>query len=32
MFPFTDEGKLAASNPLEVEWVSGKGELLRLVD
>jgi hypothetical protein len=32
MFLFTDELTLAASNPLDVEWVSGKGELVRLTD
>jgi hypothetical protein len=32
MFLFTDERTLAASNPLDVEWVSGKGELVRLTD
>jgi hypothetical protein len=32
MFLFTDESKLAASTPLDVEWVSGKGELVRLTD
>jgi DNA-binding transcriptional ArsR family regulator len=32
MFLFTDESKLAASTPLDMEWVSGKGELVRLTD
>jgi hypothetical protein len=32
MFLFTDEAKLAAGNPLDIEWVSGKGELVRLTD
>jgi hypothetical protein len=32
MFLFTDESKLAADHPLEVKWVSGKGELVRLTD
>jgi hypothetical protein len=32
MFLFTDEPKLAAGNPLDIEWVSGKGELVRLTD
>ena len=32
MFLFTDEMKLAAANPLDVEWVSGKGELVHLTD
>jgi hypothetical protein len=32
MFLFTDELTLAASNPLDVEWVSGKGELVRITD
>ena len=32
MFLFTTERTLAASNPLDVQWVSGKGELVRLTD
>jgi hypothetical protein len=32
MFLFTDELTLAASNPLDVEWVSAKSELVRLTD
>jgi hypothetical protein len=32
IFLFTDEAALGASNPLHVEWVSGKGELVRLTD
>jgi hypothetical protein len=32
MFLFTDERTLAASTPLDIEWVSGKGELVRLID
>jgi hypothetical protein len=32
MFLFADETKLAGANPLDVEWVSGKGELVRLTD
>jgi len=32
MFLFIDETKLAASNPLDVEWKSGKGEPVRLTD
>jgi hypothetical protein len=32
MFLFTDELTLAASNPLDLEWVSGKGELVRITD
>jgi hypothetical protein len=32
LFLFTDERTLAAANPLEIEWVSGKGELVRLTD
>jgi len=32
MFLFTDEGTLAASNPLDVEWVVGKGQSVRLTD
>ena len=32
MFLFTDEATLAVKNPLDVEWLSGKGELVRLTD
>lgn len=32
IFLFTDEATLAASNPLDLEWVSGKAERVRLVD
>ena len=32
MFLFTDGLTLTASNPLDVEWVSGKGELVRITD
>ena len=32
MFLFVDEAKLAAADPLEVEWMSGKAELVRLTD
>jgi hypothetical protein len=33
MFLFAVERKLAAAgNPLDVEWVSGKGERVRLTD
>jgi DNA-binding transcriptional ArsR family regulator len=32
MFLFTDELTLAVSNPLDVEWVSGKGELVSITD
>jgi len=32
MFLFTDEAALAASNPLDTEWMSGKGEFVRLTD
>ena len=32
MFLFTNELTLAASNPLDVEWLSGKGELVRITD
>ena len=32
MFLFMDEAALAASNPLDIEWMSGKGELVRLID
>ena len=31
-FLFADELTLAASNPLDVEWMSGKGELVRITD
>jgi hypothetical protein len=31
-FLFVDREKLAGSNPLEVEWVSGKGEPVRPTD
>ena len=30
IFLFADQGALAASNPLELEWVSGKRERMRL--
>ena len=32
MFLFTDETQLTAANPLEVKWISGKGEFVRLTD
>lgn len=32
MFLFTDESTLTAGNPLDIEWISGKGELVRLTD
>jgi hypothetical protein len=32
IFLFTDEESLAASNPLDLEWVSGKGARVRLTD
>jgi DNA-binding transcriptional ArsR family regulator len=32
MFLFTDEATLTAGNPLDIEWTSGKGELVRLTD
>jgi hypothetical protein len=32
MFLFTDEAALAARYPLDVDWTSGKGELVRLTD
>jgi hypothetical protein len=32
MFLFTDAAKLAASNPIDLEWVSGKREAVRLTD
>ena len=31
-FLFTDQKTLAASGPLNVVWISGKGEPVRLVD
>jgi hypothetical protein len=31
-FLFVDRGTLAASNPLDVEWVSGKGEVVKVTD
>jgi hypothetical protein len=31
-FLFIDRERLAASSPLEAEWVSGKGEVVRLTD
>ena len=32
MFLFTTERTLAASNPLDVAWLSGKGEPVRITD
>ena len=32
IFLFADEASLGASNPLELEWVSGKRERVRLTD
>ena len=32
MFLFVDQGMLTASNPLDLEWVSGKRETVRLTD
>lgn len=32
MFLFLDQATLAATNPLEAEWISGKGERIRLTD
>jgi hypothetical protein len=32
LFMFVDREKLATSNPLDVTWVSGKGEAVRLTD
>jgi hypothetical protein len=32
IFLFTDEAALAACNPLDLEWMSGKGGLVRLID
>jgi len=32
MFLFTNERTLAASNPLDVEWLSGKGDFVRITD
>jgi hypothetical protein len=31
MFLFADESKLAAAYPVDHEWVSGKGELVRSI-
>lgn len=31
-FLFVDRNTLAASDPLSVEWTTGKGETVRLVD
>ena len=32
LFLFIDEASLAASNPLDVEWLSGKGERVKITD
>jgi hypothetical protein len=32
MFLFTDQVTLATSNPLEVVWIGGKGESVRITD
>ena len=32
MFLFTDQGTLTTSNPLDLEWLSGKRETVRLTD
>ena len=32
MFLFVDQATLAASNPLDVAWMSGKGESVRITD
>jgi len=32
MFLFVDEATLAASNPLDAYWTTGKGEGVRLID
>lgn len=32
MFLFAEEAKIAAANPLDVEWVSGKGKFVKLTD
>ena len=32
MFLFTDEATFAAGNPLDIEWLSGKGARVRLID
>jgi hypothetical protein len=32
IFLFTDERTLAGSNPLDVQWLTGKGKLVRLMD
>jgi hypothetical protein len=31
-FLFVDQARLAVSDPLNVEWISGKGSLTRLTD
>jgi hypothetical protein len=32
MFLFADQGMLAGGNPLDLEWMSGKREMVRLTD
>jgi hypothetical protein len=32
LFLFTDEAKLHGNNPLDADWVTGKGQAVRLVD
>jgi hypothetical protein len=32
MFLFADQATLTAGNPLDLEWVSGKREVVRLTD
>ena len=32
LFLFIDEERLRSSNPLEVEWITGKGNAARLTD
>jgi hypothetical protein len=32
IFLFTDRAALAASNPLKLQWMSGKREAMRLMD
>jgi branched-subunit amino acid aminotransferase/4-amino-4-deoxychorismate lyase len=31
-FLFIDRGKLATADPLDVEWMTGKGDVVRLTD
>jgi hypothetical protein len=32
MFLFTDQASITGSNPLELAWVSGKSDAVRLAD